>query len=221
VEHVELLDEAPGRLSRPLALVGGRAYAATWLHVRVHRELTGNSEAVGKRPILVSARATAVAAGGGDEGDGASSGAGALARVERTVETRTERRLNVVRDDGVVFGDGADRALEELGLEVGLVAPPRAERTWRRAGVEAYRRGERPEPGDVFGRLVACYDAFVDFGRSLAAQGTMCELWACLSLATWLTDAFTLVPYLWIAGERGCGSRACGTWARSGRAGGK
>jgi hypothetical protein len=74
----------------------------------------------------------------------------------------------------------------------------------------------RPEPADLFARLCAAYDAFVDFGGSVADQRTMCELSACLSLVTWLSDAFPLVPYLWLAGERGSGKTQLGTvWART------
>jgi hypothetical protein len=144
-----------------------------------------------------------------------------LARLRREEDggeaaTWVERRAGVVRDDGELFGEGIGRPLGELGFAVEVAEPARAERAWRRAGVEAYRRGERPDPGAVFGRLVACYDAFVDFDRSLGDQGAMCELGACLSLATWLSDAFAVVPYLWITGERGSGKTQLGTvWAET------
>jgi hypothetical protein len=63
---------------------------------------------------------------------------------------------------------------------------------------------------------VACYDAFVDFGGSLGDQATMCELCACLSMATWLSDALAVTPYLWITGERGSGKTQLGTvWAET------
>ena len=40
----ELLDAAPERISRPLGLVGGNAYAVTWIHTRrtIHRDKDGN-----------------------------------------------------------------------------------------------------------------------------------------------------------------------------------
>src|SRR5438132_13592864 len=34
-----VVDDPPVRLQRPLALIGGRAYAATWLLTRMRREL--------------------------------------------------------------------------------------------------------------------------------------------------------------------------------------
>jgi hypothetical protein len=39
---VELLDTEPGTIRRPLTLLNGRAYAATWLHVRVTQTETTN-----------------------------------------------------------------------------------------------------------------------------------------------------------------------------------
>jgi len=39
---VELLDAEPGAIRRPLCLIDGRAYAATWLHVRVTKTETVN-----------------------------------------------------------------------------------------------------------------------------------------------------------------------------------
>src|SRR5205823_996900 len=133
---------------------------ATWLHARVQRE-TG--PAAGERRREALAGEARVVAEGAATGDGAvdRAGAGALVAIGRPVESRIERRLYVVRDDGAVFGDGAGRSIGSLGLEVGLVEPPRAERLWRLRGVQAYGRGERPEPADVLERLVACYDAFV------------------------------------------------------------
>jgi len=41
---IELLDEAPMTMRRPLCLLGGRAYAATWLHVRITRTETVDRE---------------------------------------------------------------------------------------------------------------------------------------------------------------------------------
>src|SRR5438477_695479 len=46
--RVELLDDAPAVLSRPLALIGGQAYAATWLHIR-----TTTSETLNKAGTVV------------------------------------------------------------------------------------------------------------------------------------------------------------------------
>ena len=126
----------------------------------------------------------------------------------------TTRELVVVRGDGVVFGPGGDRPLDELGLVVKLAEPVRAGREWRASGVKAYRAGRRPDPAGVFARLASVYDHFVDFGRPFADQAAMCELCACFSLATWLLPAFSVVGYPWFSGERGSGKTKCGTcWA--------
>jgi hypothetical protein len=149
--RVELLDAEPPALRRPLALIGGRAYAAAWLHVRVTKE-----DEVTK--------------------------AGELVRLDPPRVT-IERRLFVVRDDGRTFGEGGDAPLEELGLEVHLPEIPPPEKLWSAHGVTAYRRGYRPEPADVFLRLAAVVNRFIDFKRSLAEQETMADMVACFVLA--------------------------------------
>jgi hypothetical protein len=180
---VELLDDAPSVLARPLALVEGRAYAATWLWVRttVSQEVV-KGEVVDVKPP----------------------------RVEQA------QRLFIVRDDGTVFGPGADVGIDDLGLAVRLAEPVRDGKEWRAPAVKAYRRGERPEPRDVFLQVAAVYDYFIDFAHSMADQQAMCELSACFSLATWFTPAFTVLPYPWPNGERGCGKTQWGTcWAHT------
>jgi len=178
---VELLDDAPSSLARPLALVGGRAYAATWLWIKTTvPDSLVNGKVVRHDPP----------------------------RVER------RRELFVVRDDGVVFGPGGTHGLDALGLEVQLAEPARDGKGWRTPAVKAYQAGRRPDPSDVFRRLVRVYDAFIDFSRSLADQACMCELSACFSLMTWLAAAFTVLGYPWPNGERGCGKTNWGTcWA--------
>src|SRR5687767_11809836 len=127
-ETIELLEELPARLERPLALVDGRGYAATWLPVRVHREVEAVDRA--RRSALVGeARVVAEQAGPTED---ATRG---LVALPSRVESRLERRLYVVRDDGAVYGDGAGRPIEALGLEVAMPDPPRTERLWRLAGV--------------------------------------------------------------------------------------
>jgi hypothetical protein len=170
---VELLDAEPPTLRRPLALIGGRAYAAAWLHVRVTRsdEVTKAGELVRFDPLRVT----------------------------------LERRLFVVRDDGRVFGEDADAPWAELGLEVRLPEVPPPEKLWSARGVTAYRRGERPEPADVFLRLSAVVNLFIDFNRSLADQETMADMVACYVLAGWFLDAFNVIGNLWPNGDRGCG----------------
>jgi hypothetical protein len=130
------------------------------------------------------------------------------------VETR--RELFVVRSDSVVFGPGEPQGLDNLELEVRLADKPREGRTWRARSVKHYRDGARPDLADVFSRVAQVYDTFIDFDRSLADQRSMCELSACLSLATWFSDAFTVLGYPWPNGERGSGKTHWLTcWART------
>ena len=116
-----------------------------------------------------------------------------------------EERLLVLRDDGVVFGEGGDRPMEDTGLLVALPEILSNELRLSPAGLRAYREGYRPDPADVFRRICACVDRFIDFDRSLAGQATMAEMVAVYIMATWFLDAFTVAGFLWPNGERGCG----------------
>ena len=122
----------------------------------------------------------------------------------------TKRRQFVVRDDGVIFGDGGDKPIEELGLEVAIPSVPRDGKLWSTAGVKAYRAGYRPDPRDVLSRLVAVVDRFMSFDRSLAEQKTMCELVACYAMSTWFLDALDVTGFLWPNGPSGSGKTKLG-----------
>ena len=98
-----------------------------------------------------------------------------------------ERRLFILRDDGAIYGDGADNPLEELGLDIHLDEVLRAEKCWSTAGVKAYRQGARPNPVETFHRVVAVVDHYIDFDRSLGGQ----KLWL-----RWLPATFSL-PGCW------------------------
>jgi hypothetical protein len=122
-----------------------------------------------------------------------------------TPEVTTEQRLLIVRDDGVVFGDGGAKPLTDLGLDVRLPEIPVQEKLWTVPSVKVYVAGTRPDPGATFQQVVSVVDCFIDFNRSLASQQTMCELVGCYILATWFLDAFTVIGYLWPNGEKGSG----------------
>lgn len=170
---VELLDTIPNVMTRPLALVNGRGYAATWLPVKVTV-----TESVNKQGEIIRHNPPIV---------------------------QTEMRLFVVRSDGVVFGDGGDKPLGDLGFDVHLPEQPPVDRLWSTRGVKAYRAENRPNPADVFQRIVENVDRFIDFDRSLTDQRGMCEMIACYILSTWFLDAFNVVGFLWPNGDRGCG----------------
>lgn len=123
----------------------------------------------------------------------------------RTPEIKIYQQLLIVRDDGRVFGKGGDEGLESCGLSVRLEDAPPADKLWSPAGVKAYRAGRRPDPADVFDRLVAVIGHFIDFDRSLGDQSTMAEFLACYVLTTWLADAFNVLGFIWPNGERGSG----------------
>lgn len=179
---VELLDDAPLSMHRPLALINGRAYAAIWPHVKVTVTETLDKQ-------------------------------GNVIKLNPPTE-KTEQRLFIVRDDGRTFGDGGDEPLSEIGLSVALEMSPPDDRLWQTTAVKAYRAGTRPDPCGVFRRVVSVYNHYLDFSRSLASQEEMCTLSACLSLMTWFTEAFDVLPYPWANGEWGSGKTKWSTvWA--------
>jgi hypothetical protein len=172
---VTLLDALPKTMRRPLSLIDGYAYAAAWIPFR--RETT---ESVVKGEII---------------------------RHDPPI-IETGRALLIMRNDGVLFGELNDpniHPMAELGLDVRLPEIPKDDRLWSTRGLTAYLRGMRPEPKEVFGRLVSINNHFLDFDRSLAEQRTMCEMLACHELATWFLDAFNVIGYLWPNGEKGSG----------------
>lgn len=170
---VELLDERPPEIRRPLTLIDGHAYSATWLYVK-----TTVTESLDK--------------------------SGNIIKHNPPIET-TGQRLFIIRDDGVVFGDGGTFPLADLEINVRLLEMPPADKLWSARGVKAYRAGERPDPVHVFNHLVDCIDRFIDFNKSLADQRTMSEMVACYILATWFLDAFNVAGNLWPNGEKGSG----------------
>jgi Domain of unknown function (DUF3854) len=170
---VELLDESPLTMRRPLALLNGHAYGAIWPHVRITE-----TEATTKDGTIIKLPSPYV---------------------------KTEQRLFVVRDDGRVFGDGGDDPLSALGFTLHLPEIPPPDKLWSAPGVKAYKAGYRPDPANVFSRIVEVVNHFIDFDRSLADQRTMCEMVACFIEATWFLDAFTVIGFLWPNGDRGSG----------------
>jgi hypothetical protein len=174
--QLELLREAPKQITRPLTLIDGRAYAATWLWVRT--TITEMLNKDGKVVMLDPPKKT--------EG-----------RMEFII--RDDGQLfGEVDDPGV-------KPLSELGLTVHLPEIPEDSRLWSTAGVVRYRRGDRPHPVEVFLKVVDVVDHFMDFKRSLASQQLMCELSACSILATYFLGAFSVIGYFWPNGDKGSG----------------
>jgi Domain of unknown function (DUF3854) len=165
---IELLPAPPKTLSRLLAWIDGHAYSVTWLPLKITI-----TEYVNRQ--------------------------GEIEHVAQP-QPKYEQRLFVMRDDGVLYGETIDpqvKALPELGIDIAPMDKPPDHLLWTTAGVTAYLHKKRPDPVDVFTRLVTVYDHFLDFSRSLDEQTQMCRLSACISLMTWFADAFTVLPYPW------------------------
>ena len=126
-------------------------------------------------------------------------------------EVTTAQRLHIVRDDGHIFGDGGDETLSESGLTVALEMTPPTGRLWQTPAVNVYRAGKRPDPCTLFRSLSAVYDSYLDFSRSLGSQSDMCDFSACLSMMTWFSEVYDVLPYPWANGEWGSGKTKWGT----------
>ncbi len=170
---VELLDHAPPRMTRPLMLVRGRAYAATWCYVKVTQTESQKKD-------------------------------GTIVRHDPPLES-IEKRMFIVRDDSLTFGDGGQQPINALELEVILPEAPLSEKLLSAVGLKAYVQGKRSDPLVAFEKIKAIINRFIDFDHSLASQEVMVELVACYILATWFLDAFTVTGYLWPNGDRGTG----------------
>jgi hypothetical protein len=177
VERIELLDTAPPAIRRPLVLIDQHAYAASWLM---------SQHTVSRRVDPQTGNVT---------------------EYDPPLVTLNPV-LIIVRDDGQMFTD-ADlpdaRRLCELCLDVRLPSPVPPGREWSGAGVKRFLAGKRPNPIEVFRRVVSVVDRFIDFSRSLGPQKTMCELVACFVVSSYFLDALNVAGYLWPNGDKGSG----------------
>lgn len=123
-----------------------------------------------------------------------------------------EREMVIVRDDGALFADAelADaRPLADLDKTIHLLTPLYVRHGWSGRGVNAFRKGRRPDPAAVFEQLTRVINHHVVFVRSLGEQAAMAELLATYTLHTWMLDASSVAGYLWFNGEKGSGK----SWA--------
>ena len=170
----EIKDEVPEAIRRPLCLVKGQAYVATWLWVQT-TDYQGKDEN-GRRarpdaPIIRHDQVLAII-----RSDGA-----------------------LFCDAPVPSA----QPLSELPVTVSLPEVPPASQLWSGAGVKRFLAGERPSPAEVFQQVMDVVDHFMDFSRSLTSQRAMAELLACYVLATYALDAFNVIGYLWPNGGAG------------------
>jgi hypothetical protein len=179
VEKITLLDTSPRTIRRPLSLIDGRAYAAAW--VSFQRSI---SQSV-KGDVIVK---------------------------HDPPRVTVEEVCLIVSGDGTCYAEKPVedfRPLDELRMPIKLPHTLPPGRGWSGAGVKRFLAGDRPDPAEVFRRVVQVVNRFIDFSRSLTKQETMCELIACYVLSTYLLDAFHVVGYLWPNGERGTGKSIC------------
>jgi hypothetical protein len=175
MSHV--LDGSAPCIRRPISMVDSRGYGATWLNVHTETHQTVDPKT------------------------------GQVQRFDPP-QRQTKPTLAIVRDDGQLFGDAIpmkSQPLAKLGIEVALAFPIPADRAWSGAGVKHFLAGDRPDPASIFERLTLHTDTYMDFTKSLASQGTMCQMTACYEIATYFLGAFNVFGYLWASGDSGAG----------------
>jgi hypothetical protein len=172
---IAFMDAPPPRMERPLGYWEGHGHAAVWLHVM--KETTEETNEAGEIVKLTRPR------------------------------REHSREMFVVRDDGEIFGptEGFDdpswQRLEDLGVEVAIGdLPARDDRFWSTPSMKAFRGGYRPDPVDLHRRMTDVIDRFMDFDLGFGSQRAMAEMCAAWAMATWFTDAFDVVGYLWAGG---------------------
>jgi hypothetical protein len=127
------------------------------------------------------------------------------------VKGQADPRLFVAADGPpgrVLYGPNGYAGVEPLDkLPVGLDLPfePEAESCWSGNGLNLWLQGYRASPAQIFQRIASVIDRFIDFSSSLAEQSAMCAVVALFVMATYFTDAFTVVAYLWASGGSGVG----------------
>jgi len=176
-ETVTILDDVPERMTRPLSLVNGRGYAACWVPLQTERTA---------------------------KVDRSSS---SIQQLDKP-EFETNIGLVFVDDQGQLFADvsiAGALPVSEIGIDISVREKPLSENIWSGRGLREFVSGTRPDPKDVFERVVAAIDSFIDFSRSMADQNTMCEMAACYVMASYGLDAFNVTGYLWPNGQRGAG----------------
>jgi len=166
-----IVDAQANEMRKPLCLIHGKAYAATWQKIEetTTEEIDDDGKVVKFDPP----------------------------------KKRTFMALVIISEDGEHYYVQALK--DQLGIEVDLKDPLMPESKWSAKGVNQFLEGNRPNPISVFNQLVETVDHFIDFHKSLANQKTMCEFIACWILTTWFLDAFNVIGYPWINGEKGSG----------------
>lgn len=173
---IELLEDAPKIMRRPLSLIDGVSYAAIWPWTK-----TTTTESVNKKgeivihdpPIETKEQKLIIIRGDGT----------------RFAQEAAQGILDI----------------ESVGISANLPEIPRLDRLWSTGGALRYLHGERSDKMDIFNRVVDVVDRFIDFDKSLADQRTMSEMVALYVMGTYFLPAMTVVGYLWPNGERGSG----------------
>jgi hypothetical protein len=177
LNNVEILDVAPEKMTRPLALIGGHGYASAWVPVQKTVKVKSDPKT------------------------------GEVKALDVPVVTNGFEVVILRDDGHLFSDAGINGAypLSELGFDATVREKPVAQSLWSGRGVKSFRSGEKTDTKLLFENIVEAFDVFIDFNKSMADQRTMCEMAACYVIATYCLDAFNVIGYLYPNGERGAG----------------
>lgn len=115
------------------------------------------------------------------------------------------RRMFIIRDDGVIFGDGGDEPFSDLEFSPCLREPLQDRVCMSKKAVTEFRNKKKKDISELFKDIADVFDQFLDFDGSLAEQRTMCEMASCFAIATWFLEAFNAAGYIYPTGPAGSG----------------
>jgi hypothetical protein len=174
---VEII-ETPHRLSRLLGIFpDNRAYLATWLTLKITTREALND-------------------------------AGTVVKLKTPkIDYRSELAILTREPDGNIKSWGPLAGSEPFppDWDVRLRYQPPSECLISPAGFRRAMSNEQPNVHNLFQRLVAVFDRFLDLSRGITGQRELAELLAVYVLSTWLSDAYAAFPYLWPNGDKGSG----------------
>ncbi|TAK33497.1 MAG: DUF3854 domain-containing protein [Chloroflexota bacterium] len=176
------LDGPPPIMSKPLSLVNGHAYAATWLW--------GETETTQLE---------------GCDGEILDLNQPKRERSREMVVVRGDGKVFGKSPTGKEFVP-----MSLLDVDVNVPLAVQNDKLWSAAGVQSFQDGYRADPRDVFHRICQLVDRFMSFDESLASQETMVQMVSCYALSTWFIDAWLTNGYIWPNGGFGTGKSKLG-----------
>ena len=112
--------------------------------------------------------------------------------VHTTDGDQSVSELVVVGRDGRLYSDGpidGSEKLSDLNVTIKLADEPDADKLWSGEALKKYLMGERADPANLFRRMSAILDSFMDFDRSIIDdQKLISDFLACFAMSTYFTE---------------------------------